>query len=59
MFKTIFILVISVMDSTMTIDSHNWHFVYDYCLQAAKCINVAHNCKDNADILLNIIDCLI
>lgn len=59
MMKSLIVLVISLCDSTMTIDSHNYHFILDYCLQMSKCLNTAHEYKEYSDIVLNVIDAIV
>ena len=57
--KSLIILLISLSDTTMTIDSHNWHFIFDYLLVLSKNIEQAHGNRDNFDIVLNIVDVML
>lgn len=59
MYKSILILCISVLDSTMTIDSHNYHFMLDYFVQCTKCLSTSQEYKEYSDLFLNVIDGLI
>lgn len=58
MIKSLVIVFISLMDSTMTIDSHNYHFIFDYFFAVTKSLVLAQDHKDSADLVLNIIDAL-
>ena len=57
--KSLIILLISLSDTTMTIDSHNWHFIFDYLLVLSKNIEQAHSNRDSFDILLNAVDVML
>ena len=57
--KNLIILLISLSDTTMTIDSHNWHFIFDYLLVLSKNIEHAHSNRDSFDIVLNAVDAMI
>ena len=57
--KSLIILLISLSDTTMTIDSHNWHFIFDYLLVLSKNIGQAHSNRDSFDILLNAVDAML
>ena len=57
--KSLIILLISLSDTTMTIDSHNWHFIFDYLIVLSKNIEQAHSNRDSFDILLNAVDVMI
>lgn len=59
MHKSILILCISVLDNTMTIDSHNYHFLSDYFLQCTKCLSTSQKYKEYSDLVLNVIDAMI
>ena len=57
--KSLIILLMSLSDTTMTIDSHNWHFIFDYLLVLSKNIKQAHSNRDSFDILLNAVDVIL
>ena len=57
--KNLITLLISLSDTTMTIDSHNWHFIFDYLLVLSKNIEQAHCNRDSFDILLNAFDVML
>ena len=57
--KSLIILLISLSDSTMTIDSHNWHFIFDYLIVLSKNMEQAHSSRDSFDIVLNVIDAVL
>ena len=57
--KNLIILLISLSDTTMTIDSHNWHFIFDYLLVLSKNIEQAHCNRDSFDIVLNAVDVML
>ena len=57
--KSLIILLMSLSDTTMTIDSHNWHFIFDYLLVLSKNIEQAHSNRDSFDIVLNIVDVML
>ena len=57
--KSLVILLISLSDSTMTIDTHNWHFITDYMLVLCKNIEQGYSTRESVDIVLNVIDTLI
>ena len=59
MIKSLLILVISLSDPTVTIDSHNYHFVFLSTLEAAKNVKVAEDGKCISDLVLGLIDFLI
>lgn len=59
MIKSLLILVISLSDPTVTIDSHNYHFVFLSILEAAKSVKVAEDGKSFSDLTLGLIDFLI
>ena len=57
--KSLIILLISLSDTTMTIDSHNWHFITNYMLTLCKNIQQGYSKRDSLDIVMNAIDALI
>ena len=57
--KSLIILLISLSDTTMTIDSHNWHFIFDYLIVLSKNIEQAHSNRDSFDIVLNAFDVML
>ena len=57
--KSLIILSISLLDTTVTIDSHNWHFITNYMLTLCKNIEQGYSNRDGLDIVLNVIDALI
>ena len=57
--KSLIILLISLSDSTMTIDSHNWHFITDYVLVLCKNIGQGYSNRESFDIVLNVIDAVL
>jgi hypothetical protein len=57
--KSLIILLMSLSDTTMTIDSHNWHFIFDHLLVLCKNIEQAHINRDGFDILLNAVDVML
>ena len=59
MIKSLLILVISLSDPTVTIDSHNYHFVFLTILEAFKSVRIAEDGKSLSDLVLGIIDFLI
>ena len=59
MIKSILILVISLSDPTVTIDSHNYHFVFISSLEAFKSVRIAEDGKSLSDLVLGLIDFLI
>lgn len=59
MIKSLLILVISLSDPTVTIDSHNYHFVFLSILEAVKNVKVAESGKSLSDLTLGLIDFLI
>lgn len=59
MIKQLMIVIISLLDSTMTIDSHSYHFVFDYLNAVSKSIDMAYTKKDSFDLIANLIDMFI
>ena len=57
--KSLIILLISLSDTTMTIDSHSWHFIFDYLFVLSKSIEQAHSNRDSFDIVLNAVDVML
>lgn len=57
--KSLITILISLSDTTMTIDSHNWYFIFDYLLVLSKNIEQAHSNRDSFDIVLNIVDVML
>ena len=57
--KSLIILLISLSDTTMTIDSHNWHFIFDYLIVLSKNIEQAHSNQDSFDVILNVVDVML
>ena len=57
--KNLITLLISLSDTTMTIDSHNWHFIFDYLLVLSRNIDQAHSNQDSFDIVLNVVDVML
>ena len=57
--KSLIILLISLSDSTMTIDTHNWHFITNYILVLCKNIGQGYSTQESFDIALNIIDAIL
>lgn len=51
--------VVNLLDSTMTIDSHSYHFVFDYLNAVSKSIDMAYTKKDSFDLIANLIDMFI
>ena len=57
--KNLIVLLISLSDSTMTIDTHNWHFITNYILVLCKNIEQGYSTRESFDIVLTVIDILI
>ena len=57
--KSLIILLISLSDTTMTIDSHNWHFIFDYLIVLSKNIEQVHSKQDSFDVILNVVDVML
>ena len=57
--KSLIILSISLLDTTMTIDTHNWHFITNYLLVLCKNIEQGYDNRDGFEIVLNAIDAVI
>ena len=57
--KSLAVLFISLLDTTMTIDAHNWHFITNYLFVLCKNIGQVYSSRDSFDIMLNAIDVVI
>ena len=57
--KSLFVILISLLDTTVTIDSHNWYFITNYLFALCKNIGQCYSNRDNLDIVFNVIDAVI
>lgn len=57
--KNLIVILISLLDTTITIDTHNWHFITNYLFILCKNIGQVYSNRESFDIVFNVIDSII